>query len=136
MSDEVLRASSRPQSRGRLRGKPPKLTAKLEKHRVALHAAGERTTPELAELLNVGRSTVYRALELNVVSAPPDDHSERYLASWDWLREYQALTSRTLGTSATSQVAGLPNVAKGNCTRERAFDVGTSKARRYLVGVG
>ncbi len=50
-------------ARGRLRGKQPKLSAKQEKHLVALHAAGEHTSTELAELFNVGRSTVYRAVE-------------------------------------------------------------------------
>ena len=33
------------------------------KHLVALHAAGEHATTELAELFNIGRSTLYRALE-------------------------------------------------------------------------
>lgn len=50
-------------ARGRLRGKQPKLSAKQEKHLVTLHAAGDHTTTELAELFNIGRSTVYRALE-------------------------------------------------------------------------
>jgi DNA invertase Pin-like site-specific DNA recombinase len=50
-------------ARGRLRGKQPKLSAKQEKHLVALHSAGEHTSTELAELFNVGRSTVYRAVE-------------------------------------------------------------------------
>lgn len=50
-------------ARGRLRGKQPKLTLKQEAHLVALHKAGEHTTAELAELLSIGRSTVYRALE-------------------------------------------------------------------------
>ena len=50
-------------ARGRLRGKQPKLSAKQEKHLVVLHAGGEHTTTELAELFNIGRSTVYPALE-------------------------------------------------------------------------
>jgi DNA invertase Pin-like site-specific DNA recombinase len=50
-------------ARGRLRGKQPKLSAKQEKHLVAVHSAGEHTSTELAELFNVGRSTVYRAVE-------------------------------------------------------------------------
>ena len=41
-----------------------KLAPKHEAHLVALHAAGEHTNAaELAELLSIGRSTVYRALE-------------------------------------------------------------------------
>jgi DNA invertase Pin-like site-specific DNA recombinase len=50
-------------ARGRLRGKQPKLSPKQEAHLVALHAAGEHTNAELAELFSIGRSTVYRALE-------------------------------------------------------------------------
>lgn len=46
----------------RLRGKQPKLTARKETHLAALHAGGEYTPGELAELFRVGRSTVCRAL--------------------------------------------------------------------------
>ena len=34
-----------------------------EAHLVRLHAAGQHTSEELAELFKVARSTVYRALE-------------------------------------------------------------------------
>ena len=50
-------------AKGRLRGKQPKLTVKQENHLLELHAAGEYSKAELAELFNVGRSTVYRAIE-------------------------------------------------------------------------
>ncbi len=50
-------------AKGRLRGKQPKLSPRQEAHLVALHRAGEHSTTELAELFNVGRSTVYRAIE-------------------------------------------------------------------------
>lgn len=50
-------------AKGRLRGKQPKLNARQEAHLVALHAAGEHTSAELAELFGVARSTVYRAIE-------------------------------------------------------------------------
>jgi DNA invertase Pin-like site-specific DNA recombinase len=50
-------------AKGRLRGKPPKLTPKQEAHLVALHGAGQHTTAELAELFGVARSTVYRAVQ-------------------------------------------------------------------------
>ena len=50
-------------ARGRLRGKQPKLTVRQEAHLAALHAGGEYTPGELAELFRVGRSTVYRALQ-------------------------------------------------------------------------
>ena len=65
---DLIRARTREgmavaRSKGRLRGKQPKLTARQETHLVGLHAAGEHTIAELAELFGVGRSTVYRALE-------------------------------------------------------------------------
>jgi DNA invertase Pin-like site-specific DNA recombinase len=50
-------------AKGRLRGKQPKLTTKQEAHLVALHREGKHTGMELAELFNVARSTVYRAVE-------------------------------------------------------------------------
>jgi len=50
-------------SKGRLRGKQPKLSVRQGAHLVELHAAGAHTSAELAELFGVARSTVYRALE-------------------------------------------------------------------------
>jgi len=50
-------------AKGRLRGKQPKLKAKQEAHLVDLWRAGKHTTVELAELFNVARSTVYRAIQ-------------------------------------------------------------------------
>lgn len=50
-------------AKGRLRGKQPKLTPAQEAHLVQLHAAGQHTSQELAELFNVARSTVYRAVQ-------------------------------------------------------------------------
>jgi len=49
-------------TKGRLRGKQPKLSARQEEHLVALHAAGGHTISELEELFSITRSTVYRAL--------------------------------------------------------------------------
>ncbi len=49
-------------AKGRLRGKQPKLSAALQKHLVQLYNEGEHTSTELAELLQVGRSTVYRTI--------------------------------------------------------------------------
>lgn len=49
-------------AKGRLRGKKPKLSPSQEAHLVELHQAGRHTTTELAELFNVARSTVYRAI--------------------------------------------------------------------------
>ena len=50
-------------SKGRLRGKQPKLSRPQEKHLVELYRAGRHTTAELAELFSVARSTVYRAVQ-------------------------------------------------------------------------
>ncbi len=50
-------------ARGRLKGKQPKLSRSQEAHLVKLHAAGEHTSSELAELFGVARSTVYRAAQ-------------------------------------------------------------------------
>ncbi len=50
-------------AKGRLRGKPPKLSPRQEAHLVQLHEAGGHTSAELAELFGVARSTVYRAIQ-------------------------------------------------------------------------
>src|SRR5882724_612167 len=50
-------------ARGKLRGKPPKLTARQQAHLVQLHAAGEHSISDLAEMFSVSRPTVYRSLE-------------------------------------------------------------------------
>lgn len=50
-------------AKGRLKGKQPKLSPRQEAHLVTLHASGEHSPGELAELFKVGRSTVYRALQ-------------------------------------------------------------------------
>jgi DNA invertase Pin-like site-specific DNA recombinase len=49
-------------AKGKLRGKRPKLSPSQEAHLRELHQAGRHTTIELAELFNVARSTVYRAI--------------------------------------------------------------------------
>ncbi|MFC3299309.1 recombinase family protein [Arthrobacter agilis] len=48
---------------GRLRGKQPKLSASQRKHLLHLYDAGEHTQGEIAELLGVSRTTVYRELQ-------------------------------------------------------------------------
>jgi DNA invertase Pin-like site-specific DNA recombinase len=50
-------------AKARLRGKQPKLTARQAAHLVQLHAAGDHTSAELAELFGIGRSTVFRAVQ-------------------------------------------------------------------------
>ncbi len=65
---DLIRARTREgmqvaKAKGRLLGKQPKLTPLREAHLVALHRSGEHASADLAELFNVARSTVYRALE-------------------------------------------------------------------------
>jgi DNA invertase Pin-like site-specific DNA recombinase len=65
---DVARARTREgmavaRAKGRLRGKPPKLSTAQETHLVELWRAGGHTGAELAELFNVARSTVYRAVQ-------------------------------------------------------------------------
>jgi DNA invertase Pin-like site-specific DNA recombinase len=59
-------------SKGRLRGKQPKLNRKQEAHLVSLVHSGEYSTLEVAELFGVGRSTVYRAIERQRTAAKAD----------------------------------------------------------------
>lgn len=65
---DLIRARTREgmavaKSRGRLRGKQPKLSAAQERHLVGLVESGEHTTSEIAALMGVSRATVYRAME-------------------------------------------------------------------------
>lgn len=48
--------------KGKLKGGKPKLSPKQGEHMAALHAAGEHSISELAELFSVARPTVYRTL--------------------------------------------------------------------------
>jgi DNA invertase Pin-like site-specific DNA recombinase len=50
-------------AKGRLKGKPPKLSPAQEAHLMSLVESGEHTGAEIAELFEVARSTVYRARE-------------------------------------------------------------------------
>ncbi len=63
-------ADSVAKAKGRLRGKQPKLNRRQEAHLVSLvHNSGEYSTAEVADLLGVGRSTVYRAIERQRIAA-------------------------------------------------------------------
>jgi DNA invertase Pin-like site-specific DNA recombinase len=50
-------------SRGRLKGKQPKLTARQQAELARMHATGEYTIAELMEVFCIGRATVYRVLD-------------------------------------------------------------------------
>ena len=56
-------------AKGRLRGQRPKLNRRQEAHLVSLVHSGEYSTLEVAELFGVGRSTVYRVIERQLVEA-------------------------------------------------------------------
>jgi DNA invertase Pin-like site-specific DNA recombinase len=71
---DLIRARTREgmalaKAKGRLKGKKPMLSNAQEAHLVALHAEGKHTGAELAELFNVARSTVYRAVERAAAAA-------------------------------------------------------------------
>ena len=51
-------------AKGRLPGKQPKLKPNQAKHLLDLHDAGNYTQTELAELFGVGRSTIYRTIDI------------------------------------------------------------------------
>lgn len=65
---DLIRARTREgmavaKAKGRLKGRKPKLSPAQERHLVALVEGGEHTIAEVADLMGVGRATVYRALE-------------------------------------------------------------------------
>lgn len=50
-------------AKGKLRGKQPKLTDKQQRELVRMHATGEYSISDLAEVFSVSRPTVYRTLK-------------------------------------------------------------------------
>lgn len=60
-------------AKGRLRGKQPKLSHKQEALLVELWRGGKHTTLDLAELFDVARSTIYRAVQR--ARAPMDEQA-------------------------------------------------------------
>jgi DNA invertase Pin-like site-specific DNA recombinase len=50
-------------SRGRLKGKQPKLSARQQAELVRMRSTGEYTIADLMEVFSVGRATVYRVLD-------------------------------------------------------------------------
>ena len=62
---------------GKLRGRKPKLSPRQEAHLVELFRDGSKSPADLAELFNVGRSTVYRALQrAEATPAATGDHPQ------------------------------------------------------------
>jgi predicted DNA-binding protein YlxM (UPF0122 family) len=59
---------------GRLKGKAPKLSPTKRAVLLKLHAAGDHTIAELAELFSVSRATIYRELARNNKSSPNNSH--------------------------------------------------------------
>lgn len=49
-------------SKGKLKGKPPKLSAGQRQALLAMHATGDYTIAELAEVFSISRPTVYREI--------------------------------------------------------------------------
>ncbi|NQU37048.1 MAG: recombinase family protein [Actinobacteria bacterium] len=56
---------------GKLRGKQPKLSASQQAHLVKLHASGDYTKSELADMFSVARSTIGRTLQRAETTAKP-----------------------------------------------------------------
>jgi hypothetical protein len=50
-------------SRGKLKGRSPKLSGRQQAELVGMHGTGEYTIAELMEVFCVGRATVYRTLD-------------------------------------------------------------------------
>ena len=50
-------------AKGRLKGRQPKLSSKQQAELRRMHASGEYTVSDIAELFNVSRPTVYRTLK-------------------------------------------------------------------------
>lgn len=58
-------------SRGKLRGKPPKLSPAQVREVRRMHASGDYPVTEIAELFRVSRPAIYRALQRAAASAEP-----------------------------------------------------------------
>lgn len=73
---DLLRARTREgmaiaRAKGRLKGKPPKLSARQRAHLLAQHRAGAHNIAELAELFSISRATVYRELRRATTCGTP-----------------------------------------------------------------
>ena len=73
---DLIRARTREgmavaKAKGRLRGKPPKLSITRRRHLFELVDGGEYTQAELAELFSVSRTTIYREIQRRATSTQP-----------------------------------------------------------------
>ncbi|BBE21356.1 hypothetical protein MN0502_02390 [Arthrobacter sp. MN05-02] len=73
---DLIRARTREgmavaKAKGRLRGKQPKLSEHQRKHLLGLVDGGEYTRGEIAELMGVSRTTVYREIQRRSRTATP-----------------------------------------------------------------
>lgn len=59
--------------KGRLRGRPRKLTPQQEAHLVELWTGGRHTGAEIAALFGVARATVYRAIRRAALLPAPTE---------------------------------------------------------------
>lgn len=65
---DLIRARTREgmaiaRAKGKLRGKQPKLSDKQQKELIRMHASGDYSISDIAELFSVSRPTVYRTLQ-------------------------------------------------------------------------
>ncbi|MCE5975105.1 recombinase family protein [Sinirhodobacter sp. WL0062] len=58
-------------AKGKLRGKQPKLSEKQQKELSRMHASGDYSISDLAELFSVSRPTVYRTLQRKSAQTTP-----------------------------------------------------------------
>ena len=74
-------------SRGKLRGKPPKLTPAQDREVHRMHASGDYAIAQIAELFRVSRPTIYRALQRTTGKAelPADTRPMPDVAKYDAL---------------------------------------------------
>ncbi|MBG6223890.1 DNA invertase Pin-like site-specific DNA recombinase [Arthrobacter sp. CAN_A2] len=59
-------------AKGKLRGKPPKLSAAQRRHLHELLDKGDHTQAELAELFSVSRTTIYREVQRRAITSRPE----------------------------------------------------------------
>ena len=58
-------------TKGKLRGKQPKLSEKQQRELSRMHASGDYSISDLAELFSVSRPTVYRTLQRRSAQTTP-----------------------------------------------------------------